>query len=83
MKELIQKHGGKVMSFEARYYYAYSDNSNPYWWNASQSGGPVVEQATHFCDIARYLAGDIDESTIHTLCKIYTPILCNLRSVTV
>ncbi len=69
MKELIQEHGGKVISVEARYYFAYSDNIMAHWWDVSKSGGPIVEQATHFCDIIRYLAGDIREDTLHTLCK--------------
>ena len=69
MKDLIQNYGGKVMSFEARYYYAYSANMSHYWWDINKSGGPIVEQATHFCDIARYLVGDVDESTIQTLCE--------------
>ena len=69
MKDLIQSYGGKVMSFETRYYYSYSANRSHYWWDINKSGGTIVEQATHFCDIARYLVGDVDESTIQTLCE--------------
>lgn len=67
MKELMKQHGGKVMSFNARYYYAYTEMTNIYWYNAELSGGPIVEQATHFCDLARYIVGDVDLATVHTL----------------
>lgn len=33
-----------------------------YWWRRyEQSGGQIVEQATHIYDLARYLCGEIDE----------------------
>ncbi|XP_060074888.1 uncharacterized protein LOC132554579 [Ylistrum balloti] len=67
MKELMKEHGGKVMAFNARYYYAYTEMTNKYWYNADLSGGPVIEQATHFFDLARYIVGDVDLSSIHTL----------------
>ncbi|MEU4426760.1 Gfo/Idh/MocA family oxidoreductase [Actinoplanes sp. NPDC024001] len=32
------------------------------WWpRADRSGGPVVEQAAHVLDLARYLGGEVDE----------------------
>ncbi|OWF46461.1 uncharacterized protein UNK4.17-like [Mizuhopecten yessoensis] len=67
MKELMREHGGKVMAFNARYYFAYTEMTNKYWYNADLSGGPIVEQATHFCDLARHIVGDVDLSTVHTL----------------
>lgn len=30
----------------------------------SSSGGPVVEQGTHFCDLSRYFGGDVDIQTV-------------------
>ena len=36
-------------------------------YNKSQSGGPVVEQATHFCDILRYLCGEVNTESISAL----------------
>lgn len=30
-----------------------------WWWRQDQSGGQVVEQATHIIDAARFLAGDV------------------------
>ena len=28
------------------------------------SGGPVIEQSTHFCDLSRYFGGDVDIQTV-------------------
>ncbi|XP_060074899.1 uncharacterized protein LOC132554593 [Ylistrum balloti] len=67
MKELIQNHGGKVMAFNARYYFAYTQETNKQWFNTDFFGGPIVEQATHFCDLARYIVGDIDMTSLHTI----------------
>lgn len=67
IKELIQEHGGKVMAFNARYMYAYPEGESKYWYNKDISGGPIVEQATHFCDLARYLAGNIDLGSVVTI----------------
>ncbi|MDI6100185.1 Gfo/Idh/MocA family oxidoreductase [Actinoplanes sp. NEAU-A12] len=36
------------------------------WWPiGGRSGGPVVEQAAHVLDLARYLAGEVDEVTAY------------------
>lgn len=67
MKELIKQHGGKVMALNARYYFAYTKAVNKYWFNEDFSGGPIVEQATHFCDLARFIVSDVEIDTIHTL----------------
>ena len=32
-----------------------------WWWHEDQSGGQIVEQATHVIDLARYLVGEITE----------------------
>jgi predicted dehydrogenase len=63
MKELIQQYG-EPKSFNARYNCAYSTISKPMWWDIHQSGGPIIEQATHFCDLARYLVGDINLESV-------------------
>jgi predicted dehydrogenase len=59
------------MAFNGRYYYAYSDGVNRYWYNQDLSGGPIVEQATHLCDLARYITGDIDLDSVHTVMLRY------------
>ena len=67
MKSILQQHGRPVMGINARYTCAYSMSTNVVWWNKAKSGGPVVEQATHFCDILRYLCGEVDTRTISAL----------------
>lgn len=67
MKELIKNHGGKIMALNARYYAAYTDGVSKYWFNGDLSGGPIIEQATHFCDLARFIVSDVDLSTVHSL----------------
>lgn len=64
MKELIQEHGGKVMAFNARYYFAYTEAINKFWFHTEFSGGPIVEQATHFCDLARFLVNDVNMKSL-------------------
>lgn len=54
------------MALNARYSNAYPSVRNPFWWDVELGGGTIVEQATHFCDLARYLAGDIDLNSIQT-----------------
>ena len=57
--------GRNVMMMSARYNCAYSELDHPFWWDISRSGGPIVEQATHFCDLIRYIAGEVNKSTIN------------------
>jgi len=66
MKELIAAYG-PVKVFNARYDCAYSTLSKEMWWDLTKSGGPIVEQATHFCDLARYLVGEIDMSSVRAI----------------
>lgn len=33
-------------------------------WDTSLSGGPIVEQATHFVDLMRFFGGEIVEDTV-------------------
>lgn len=56
--------GRKVMVLSARYNCAYSQIDRPFWWDISRSGGPIVEQATHFCDLVRYIAGEVEWSSV-------------------
>lgn len=34
------------------------------WWDKSQTCGPIVEQATHFCDLSRYFGGEVDLESV-------------------
>jgi predicted dehydrogenase len=57
MKQLVDSFG-PIKLVQARYYCAYSKISKDSWWDVNSSGGPIVEQATHFIDAARFLAGE-------------------------
>jgi len=58
IKKLIEMFG-PVKMINARYNCAYSTIAKISWWDMAQSGGPIIEQATHFVDISRYLCGEI------------------------
>ena len=65
MKELLAECGEFARVFVGRYNCAYSEIRKTEWWDVRQSGGPIVEQATHFVDLARYLVGEAVLSTVH------------------
>ena len=66
---LIREKGLAVMAVDARYTCAYSKVRKVDWWNKSKQCGPIVEQATHFCDLCRYLGGEVvlDSVRAHAL----------------
>lgn len=64
MRQILTEAPGGVRAVIARYDCAYSVIAKVEWWDVRLSGGPIVEQATHFCDLARYLAGDVDLATV-------------------
>lgn len=82
VKELIQSFG-EVKLFQAKYYCAYSNINKLAWWDADQSGGPVVEQGTHFVDLARYFCGDADLSTLQALSLKATEPIAALSKIPV
>ena len=59
IKEELSKHGRPVVALNARYSCTYSTMNKPFWWDMSKSGGPIVEQGTHFCDLVRYFGGEV------------------------
>ena len=67
IQSILKEYGRSVISINARYNCAYSELDHPFWWNKARSGGPIVEQATHFCDILRYLGGEAKPETIHAI----------------
>ena len=67
MKSLLMQHGRQPLFINARYNCAYSEMNHPFWWNKAKSGGPVVEQATHFCDLVRYLGGEVRPESLSAL----------------
>ena len=36
------------------------------------NSGPIVEQATHFCDLVRYLGGEVNMDTVRACCVPYS-----------
>ena len=68
MKSMITDHGCPVMLCNARFLKAYSLSSNRMWWDSTTSGGAIVEEATHLCDLTRYLCGEVDLSTVQGHC---------------
>ncbi|KAI0695772.1 putative oxidoreductase C terminal-domain-containing protein [Cerioporus squamosus] len=58
-RNIITENGLVVMGTNARYVMAYEYARKPAWWDKTRSGGPIVEQATHFCDLSRYFGGDV------------------------
>eukprot|EP00054_Salpingoeca_dolichothecata_P009590 m.54039 g.54039 ORF g.54039 m.54039 type:complete len:251 (+) comp18470_c0_seq3:351-1103(+) len=80
LKSLIA--GKNVQTFIGRYNATYPTIDHPFWWDVNESGGPIVEQATHFIDLARYLCGDVDEDSVHAICvKATHPTLGPLEKI--
>lgn len=65
IKEIIKKYGTPRI-FNARYNCAYQAISKKEWWDNDKCGGPVVEQGTHFCDLARYIVGEVDLNSVYS-----------------
>ncbi|EKM82733.1 hypothetical protein AGABI1DRAFT_82474 [Agaricus bisporus var. burnettii JB137-S8] len=65
MKQVIEENNLTVMSTIARYAAAYEAIAKADWWDKSKSGGPIIEQGTHFCDLSRYFGGEVDLESVH------------------
>ena len=48
---------GPVKFVVGRYCSTYNHIKKKQWWSTLESGGCIVEQATHFVDAMRYLSG--------------------------
>ena len=59
-----EKQGRPPCVFLGRYAAAYQYILSPAFWDRRLSGGPIIEQATHFVDLARYLLGEIDLESV-------------------
>lgn len=60
----IKENNLRVMMVTGRYACAYKECEKTPWWMKSQQGGPIIEQATHFCDLMRYIGGDVDMDSV-------------------
>ncbi|KAI0366655.1 hypothetical protein BV20DRAFT_971583 [Pilatotrama ljubarskyi] len=69
IKKIIADNGLVVMGTNARYVMAYEWARKQAWWDKTRSGGPIIEQATHFCDLSRYFGGDVHLQSVvaHTV----------------
>lgn len=67
INNLLSEKNIKPASICARYNSAYTSMPKPGFWDARLSGGPVVEQGTHFCDLARYFGGNINLDTVSSV----------------
>lgn len=61
---IIKENNLRVMMVTGRYACAYKECHKTPWWMKSQQGGPIIEQATHFCDLMRYIGGDVDMDSV-------------------
>ena len=69
ISEIIQENGGTVRALSAVNPFAYDERAKPYNWDCRETGGPIVEQATHLCDTARFLGGGIIEESVQAICQ--------------
>jgi len=67
IKNFLAEKKVKPASISARYNSAYTSMPKPSFWDARVSGGPVVEQGTHFCDLARYFGGEVVLDTVSSV----------------
>jgi len=66
MREILAEAGG-ARAVIGRYDCAYSEIRKVEWWDVRQSGGPIVEQATHFVDLSRLLGGDAEIASVRAV----------------
>jgi predicted dehydrogenase len=64
MQAILAQAAGPPRAVVARYACAYSEIRKTEWWDVRCSGGPIVEQATHFVDLVRLLGGEADPASI-------------------
>jgi len=67
MKELIRDNNWTITNVIARYNCGYTSIFKDSWWDIGRSGGPIIEQATHFVDLARFFAGDAVMKTVNAI----------------
>lgn len=65
--QIIRENRLLVMNVSARYITAYQRIRKFDWWDKEKQCGPIVEQATHFCDLCRYLGGEIVMDSVRAI----------------
>lgn len=64
IKQILRDENLTVMMTSARYIMAYTAARKAAWWNKAIDQGPIVEQATHFVDLSRYFAGEVNLASV-------------------
>jgi predicted dehydrogenase len=81
IKQTLASKNLKPIAISARYNAAYVSIPKPMWWDVRRSGGPVVEQATHFCDLVRYVGGEVLEESVHSVAVFPSEPIGNLSEI--
>ncbi|KAG9529378.1 hypothetical protein KCU93_g3532, partial [Aureobasidium melanogenum] len=80
---LIKQEKVRIQTIGARYTCAYSKIRKIDWWDKAKQCGPIVEQATHFADLCRYIGGEVELSTVNALALEYDEESGSLSSMAV
>lgn len=70
LRQLLAEHAAAhpqapaVRAVLLKYNTAYPAIAKAMWWDVRLSGGPIVEQCTHFADLARFIAGEVKLDTL-------------------
>jgi len=70
MRQLLAEHAAEhpqapaVRAVLLKYNTAYPGIAKAMWWDVRLSGGPIIEQCTHFADLARFVAGEVKLDTL-------------------
>ena len=66
-RQLLAENRTPTAALVGRYVATYNHIRKRSWWDGTMSGGTIVEQATHFVDMMRYLGGEIDRTSIQAI----------------
>ena len=66
-KKLLEQNNTPTAALVGRYVATYNHIRKRSWWDLHLSGGTIVEQATHFVDMMRYLGGEIERDSIQAI----------------
>ena len=55
---LKRNNNPKIFNINLNYHCAYPYIKKSFWWDVNRSGGPIIEQATHFVDISRFITNN-------------------------
>jgi predicted dehydrogenase len=73
MRQILAEHardhpqGPPVRAVILKYNTAYPAIAKAMWWDVRLCGGPIIEQCTHFADLARFIAGEVDMGSLTAL----------------